>query len=96
MRRNVSKLKRERAWLIARLTRIEGLTVFDSEANFVLVCTGQDSSLLSSKLRSLGISVKEIGDVLDFRGCLRVTVGTRPMNQKFTSAMEQVMRNEAI
>lgn len=96
MQRNVSKLKRERAWLIARLTRIEGLRVFDSEANFILVCTGQDSSLLSSKLRSLGISVKEIGDVLDFRGCLRVTVGTRQMNQKFTSAMEQVMRNETI
>lgn len=96
MQDSVSKLKRERGWLVARLGRIEGLRVFDSEANFIFVCTGVDSSLVSSKLRSLGISVRDIGDVLDFRGCLRVTVGTRPMNLKLISAMEQVIRNETL
>lgn len=96
MEDGVSKLKQERRWLIGRLRQIEGLTAFDSEANFVLVCTGQDSALICAKLRSLGISVKNIGDVLDLRGCLRVTVGTRPMNEKLLTGLEQVMSNERL
>jgi histidinol-phosphate aminotransferase len=96
MQDGVSKVKRERSWLIDRLRRVEGLRVFDSETNFVLVCTNRDSSALSARLRSLGISVKDVGDVLDFRGCLRVTVGTRPMNEKFLAGLEEVMSDEQL
>lgn len=96
MQDNVSKMKRERSWLIDSLRQVEGLRVFDSETNFVLICTNRDSSLLSAKLRSLGVSVKDARDVLDFRGCLRVTVGTRPMNEKFLGALEEVMSNEQL
>jgi len=93
MQDSVLRLTQERVWLISRLRRFEPLTVFDSEANFVLVCTGGDSALVCSKLRSLGIAVKDVGDVLDFRGCLRVTVGTRPMNEKLLGGLEQVIKN---
>lgn len=96
MQDGVSKMKLERSWLIDHLRRVEGLTVFDSRTNFVLVCTNRDSSVLSVKLRSLGVSVKDVGDVLDFRGCLRVTVGTRPMNEKFLAGLEEVMRDEKL
>ena len=96
MQDSVSKMKRERSWLIDRLRRLEGLRVFDSQTNFVLVCTNRDSSVLSGRVRSLGVSVKDVGDVLDFRGCLRVTVGTRPMNEEFLGAIEKVMSSEQL
>jgi histidinol-phosphate aminotransferase len=96
MQNSVSRMKQERSWLIDRLRRLEGLRVFDSQTNFVLVCTGRNSSKISAKLRSLGISVRDLGDVLDFRGCLRVTVGTRPMNEKFLDALKEAMRNEKL
>lgn len=91
MKKSVSRLARERRWLIDQLREIEGLQVFESETNFVLVCTSRDSSLVSTELRSQGISVKDVGDVCAFRGCLRITVGTRPMNEKMLSALKQVM-----
>ncbi len=96
MQDSVHKMKRERSWVIDRLRRIEGFRVFDSETNFVLVCTGQDSSKISAKLRSLGVSVRDFGNVLDFRGCLRVTVGPRLMSEKFLGALEEVMRDEQL
>jgi len=34
--------------------------------------------------------------VLDLRGCLRVTVGTRLMSEKFLGALEEVMRDEQL
>lgn len=96
MQEGVSKMKLERSWLTDRLRRVEGLTVFDSQTNFVLVCTNRDSSVLSTKLRSFGVSVKDVGDVLDFRGCLRVTVGTRPMNEKLMDGLQEVMSDEQL
>jgi histidinol-phosphate aminotransferase len=96
MQDGTSKMKQERGWLIGHLRRIEGLRVFDSETNFVLLSTGRDSSKISAKLRSLGVSVKGFGDVLDLRGCLRVTVGTRPMNEKLLGALEEAMRDEQL
>jgi len=91
MRDSVSKMKEERSWLTERLRRHEGLRVFDSETNFVLVSTSRDSSKICAKLRLLGVSVKDLGDVLDCRGCLRTTVGTRPMNEKLLKALEEVL-----
>ena len=91
MQDSVSKMKQERSWLIERLRRLEEFRVFDSETNFVLVCTGRDSSKISARLRLLGVSVKDFGDILDFRGCLRVTVGTRSMNERFLGSLEEVM-----
>ena len=57
---------------------------------------GSDSAEISAKLRSLGVSVKDIGDVLDYKGCLRATVGTRPMNEKLLNALEEVMSDGQI
>jgi histidinol-phosphate aminotransferase len=91
MRDSVSKMKEERSWLTERLRRLGGLRVFDSEANFVLVSTGRDSSKISARLRLHGVSVKDLGDVLSYVGCLRVTVGTRSMNEKLLNALEEVM-----
>jgi histidinol-phosphate aminotransferase len=96
MQDSVSQMRQERSWLIDHLRRLEGIRVFDSQANFVLVCTGRNSSKISAKLRSLGVSVRDFGDVLGLRGCLRVTVGTRSMSGKFLDALEEVMRDEQL
>jgi len=92
MRDSVDEMKQERNWLVQRLRDL-GLRVFDSESNFVLVCTGKDSSKILAKLRQLGVCIKNLGDVLDYRGCMRITVGTRPMNKKLLGALEEVKKN---
>jgi histidinol-phosphate aminotransferase len=96
MHNSVSEMKQEKSWLIDQLRRLEGVRVFDSQANFVLVCTGRNSSRVSARLRSLGILVRDFSDVLGFRGCVRVTIGPRPMSEKFLDALEEVMRDEQL
>ena len=96
MQDSVSKMKQERSWLVERLRRLGGLRVFDSDTNFVLVCTGRDSSKLSAKLRSLGVSVRDFGDVLHFRGCLRVTFVTRPIKEMVLGTLEEAMLDEQL
>lgn len=91
MQNSVSRMKQERDWLMDRLKRLGGLRVLDSQTNFVLISTGGNSSKISVRLRSLGVSVRDLGDVFHFRGCLRITVGTRPMNQMLLGALEEVM-----
>jgi histidinol-phosphate aminotransferase len=96
IRDGVSKMKQERKWLMERLTRIKGFRSFNSETNFILVCTGQNSAKISAGLRLLGVSVKDIGDVLGYRGCFRATVGTRSMNEKLLNAIGEVMSDGQI
>jgi histidinol-phosphate/aromatic aminotransferase/cobyric acid decarboxylase-like protein len=94
MQRGVSKLKDERAWMIERLRETKLIRVHESDANFILACTDADSRRFCAKLRLLGFSVRNIGDILDLKGCVRITVGTRSMNEGLLTALNEVMTNE--
>jgi histidinol-phosphate aminotransferase len=91
----VSTVKRERAWLTSALSRIEGTCVADSQANFLLVSLPIDSAKVHSKLAQRGVATRNVGDVLEMKNCLRVTVGTRRMNRLFLEALMKVFPSAA-
>ncbi len=83
------RIRASRAALFAALNALPGMTVFPSEANFILVRVpaGQANRLFES-LREGGILVKNLsatGGLL--QDCLRVTVGTVEENQAFLAAL---------
>jgi len=86
--KGVRDLKTERRRLIKRLNEIEGVTAFDSKANFVLFRTEKSSSKVCESLVERGILVKDISKVLNFSNCLRTTVGLPEMNNKLLAALE--------
>lgn len=77
---------RERQRLIDSLNLVDGLTVYPSQANFVLV-KAADSKGLTGWLTANGIGVRDFGSAPALEGCIRVTVGTVEENNVLLQAV---------
>jgi histidinol-phosphate aminotransferase len=82
----VTLLRTERDGLVAWL-RQQGLTVADSDANFVLFGEFDDRHAVWQRLLDHGVLVREVGPPR----WLRVTVGTPAEMAAFRSALEEVL-----
>ncbi len=87
-RTNIKTIITERERLFEEMEKIEGITPFPTEANFILFRVN-DPDLVYSALLKKGILVRNIKDVV--RGCLRVTVGTPPENTAFLKALKEIL-----
>jgi histidinol-phosphate aminotransferase len=78
-------LRQERARLYQQMTAIAGLTVYPSEANFILfrVAEGRANALFEA-LKSAGVLIKNLANAGGLlQDCLRVTVGKPEENDRF-------------
>jgi histidinol-phosphate aminotransferase len=89
----IEEVKNERRRLLKRLKIIEGVRAFDSEANFVLASLERSSDEVYNDLLSRGILVRNIGNILNTKNCLRITVAPQPMTDRFLNAFEEVLSN---
>ncbi|MDN5863223.1 MAG: histidinol-phosphate transaminase [Salinisphaera sp.] len=88
-------IRAERERLAAALSRVPGLRVFPSQANFVLVrVPGGQAPRWHEALRGRGLLVKNLdgshGQVAD---CLRITVGTPEENEALLHALLAIAAN---
>jgi len=84
----------EREWLRNALARIDGVIPYPSDANFILfriARKGFSSSAVEKRLRSKDVFVRDRGSAPLLENCIRVTVGTRDMNEAFVSALKEMM-----
>jgi histidinol-phosphate aminotransferase len=68
--------------------------VYPSDANFILFKVTKNSLTsenVKERLENVGVLVKDRGQLQGLQNCIRVTVGTREMNQTFLSALKQAM-----
>jgi len=85
---------KEREWLRKNLDKIDGITPYSSDANFILfkVTKNSLSSLtVAERLKSRNVLVKDRGNLPLLANCIRVTVGTRNMNETFVSALKEAL-----
>ncbi|MBS7655108.1 histidinol-phosphate transaminase [Candidatus Bathyarchaeota archaeon] len=97
-KRKIKCIIKEREWLFNELKKIDGVTPFPSKANFILFKINKnDLSIESicSKLKRLGVYIKDRSKDPLLEKCLRVTVGTRKMNIKFTSELKKVLKEDS-
>ena len=86
------ELKVERSRLIKALNNIEGVKAFPSETNFILFHVEDISSpSVYEGLLKRGVIIREIGKVLKFKNCLRVTVAPAEMMKRFLKSLEEVL-----
>jgi histidinol-phosphate aminotransferase len=78
----------EKLWLYQQLD-ILGMHYWKSEANFILIRPETDAEIFASKLLESGIMVRTTG-VMGAPGCVRVTIGTRIMNEAFIGAISNL------
>jgi len=82
---------REREWLSNNLAKIDGVTPYPSDANFILFKVTKNlltSSIVTKRLGNRNVLVKDRGDLPLLENCIRVTVGTREINETFLSALK--------
>jgi len=85
---------KEREWLGNTLDKIDGIAPYPSETNFVLFKVTKNnltSSTVTKRLQSKNVLVKDRGVLPLLTNCIRVTVGTRSMNEAFVSSLEEAL-----
>jgi len=91
----IEEIKAERTRMIRALNQISGVRAFPSETNFVLFQVNRDSSSVYRDLLSRGVIVRNIGRVLRFNNCLRVTVAPTPLANQFLRELREVLNAES-
>ncbi len=84
----------EREWLMDNLKQVDGITPFPSDANFILFKVTKSnltSAIVKERLESRNVLVKDRGHLPLLENCIRVTVGTRNMNETFLSALKEAL-----
>jgi histidinol-phosphate aminotransferase len=89
--KTIGDIKQAREKLIDSLNKIHGIRAFDSETNFVLFQACKNSDDIYRTLLKKGVIIRNIGQVLGYKNCLRVTIGPDFMMRKFLSALTEVM-----
>ncbi|HJK92061.1 MAG TPA: aminotransferase class I/II-fold pyridoxal phosphate-dependent enzyme, partial [Polyangiaceae bacterium LLY-WYZ-15_(1-7)] len=82
---------RERAVLRGALEAIEGLHVWPSDANFLLVRVPGDAVALRERLWAEGIAVRVFASHPRLAGHLRLTVGTPDENAALVDALRRAL-----
>jgi histidinol-phosphate aminotransferase len=84
-----ARIRAERAKLGEALTRLTGVTVFPSEANFFLVRV-PDADRAFDALKRQGVLVRNLNSPA-LKNCLRVTVGTPDENRILITALREAL-----
>jgi histidinol-phosphate aminotransferase len=85
----IREIVSERQRLSRELSKTEGITVYPSEANFLLFKAPR-AETLCKELFIKGVLLKNLCPQLE--GCLRVTVGTRKQNDLFLKTLRKAAR----
>ncbi|WP_198244767.1 histidinol-phosphate transaminase [methane-oxidizing endosymbiont of Gigantopelta aegis] len=87
------QIRQQRQWLFDTLKQIDGLSVYPSEANFILFKSNTvEADTVFQSLKRCGILIKNLspqGGLLD--QCLRVTVGKTHENELFIQHLTQIL-----
>jgi len=95
MRARVDALVAERHRLSTALSRLPGLTVYPSGANFVLVRVDGDGHALWQRLVDRNVLVRDFSHVPRLEGCLRITVGTMAEDDQLLVALRDCLEDAA-
>jgi histidinol-phosphate aminotransferase len=87
VRQQAALIVRERERVRAALAAMTGVTVFPSDANFLLVRTRRPGTAVAAALLARDIVVRDFSRTPHLADCLRVTIGTPEENDAFLAAL---------
>jgi histidinol-phosphate aminotransferase len=86
VREKVSEMVREREYLAGKLSDM-GFKVYPSDSNYLLCRCPVDGPGLVKSLRSRGVVVRDCNSFTMLRDHIRVTIGPRPMLDRFIASL---------
>jgi histidinol-phosphate aminotransferase len=87
-RQQAELIKTERQTLSSQLAACPGITVYPSQANFILV-SHPGAAALKAACAEADIAIRGFGEDERLRHCLRITVGRPEDNQRLAAVMQQ-------
>lgn len=90
VRKNIDEIVAGRNYLYSELSKIKGIKVYPSKANFVLISL-PDCEKVNKKLLERGIQVRSFKDER-LKNCLRITAGKREENDMLLNAMREILK----
>lgn len=91
--RNIRYLVEERERVSSKLTGIDGIYVYSSAANFILIKV-QNCKDVYSKLCEKGIFVRAFSSSPLLADCLRITIGTHEQNSRLLDELNTICYNK--
>ncbi len=88
---NIREIMRERDRLVHNLSVMDGVTVYPSEANFVLFRVEHGAALWRDLLHNHSVLIRDFSRAPGLEDCLRVTVGSSEENGRFLDAMNDLL-----
>ena len=92
--KKIEEVKEEREFLFSKLNEIEGLKVYPSKTNFLLVRilkNGLTAEKVCRELLKNGIIIRDRSKVPLLSNCIRITIGTREINLKLIKELKRVL-----
>jgi len=91
LEKQTQQIRVDRATLLKKMSAINGVQVWPSQANFILFRV-KDAPTVFNGLKENGVLIKNLhGSHLLLENCLRVTVGTPEENQAFLKALKEIV-----
>ena len=87
----IEELVFERDKLMEAMREIAGVTVFDSESNFILFRVAHASRVWRELYHEYSILIRDVSREEGLDDCLRVSVGTPSQNQAFLKALREIV-----
>jgi histidinol-phosphate aminotransferase len=92
----VARLVAERERVATELATVDGVTVYDSGANFLLFRPAGDGHERWQQMVDHGVLVRDFSRWPRLEGCLRVTIGTPEENDAFLAALRSSLQEVAV
>jgi len=83
-------IKHERERLYNTLSKIKNIKVYKSDANFLFIKCNMKYGRIVEALENSKIIAKGLGNIKNYGNCIRITVGTKKMNNKILSGIKDV------
>lgn len=83
----------ERKRMSEQLSKIDGITVYPSATNFILIKYDK-AVALNEYLENIGIGVRSFGNAPRLENCLRISMGTRPENDAVYKAIKDFVESQ--
>ncbi|PYP85233.1 MAG: histidinol-phosphate transaminase [Blastocatellia bacterium AA13] len=91
LRPGIELIIQERERLIRLLASIKGLEVFPSSANFILIRSSLEASVLFEELHKQDILVRDVSRYPMLSRCVRVSVGSPEENDRLADALSRLL-----
>lgn len=92
VQRQLDSILEERERMVRELSALPSLTVFPSDANFILFRVDEEAGPVFRKLMEKGILVRDLSAHPRLRNCLRVTIGTPNENRIFLDQISSIVK----